>query len=384
MAGGRAAASLSLTIGVALATLVVIGGILAGPSIVDCSRQPDGIGACLRGKIQQSRLVSHTPKSARPAVSAEIAPDPDPAPSVAAETGPRNPGWIEANATEYEQGPSGVAVLSGTAGSVLAGGSTSAPAVAGDIALAPPSGQLGAGGVVPPTGVTANEAALSAPVGDISANGRAVPAVAWRDAGVDLAEPSGLVDAGGASQQSITHSGDVALAEAPGTLIAGGTATAVAEPADSALLAPSGAIDAGGRDGGPSALAAEIDPQVPARGVAVVAGDVGLGASGAGSVLLQASAVPPMVLDVSTPVFVPNTPDPPPVVTKPVAKLKPAPVERKAAEVQEPAPVVPKPVAKPKSAPGPVIKYNPRYPNVIVLPPPNTGANSSFATLTLN
>jgi hypothetical protein len=28
-----------------------------------------------------------------------------------------------------------------------------------------------------------------------------------------------------------------------------------------------------------------------------------------------------------------------------------------------------------------VIKADPRYPNVIVLPPPNTGENSSFATL---
>jgi hypothetical protein len=116
----------------------------------------------------------------------------------------------------------------------------------------------------------------------------------------------------------------------------------------------------------------------------MVAGDIGPGASGAGSVSLQASAVPPVVLDVSTPAFVPDTPDPPPAVTRPVAELKAAPAERKTARVPKPAPIVAKPAATPRAAPPPVIKYDPRYPNVIVLPPPNTGANSSFATLTLN
>jgi hypothetical protein len=40
-------------------------------------------------------------------------------------------------------------------------------------------------------------------------------------------------------------------------------------------------------------------------------------------------------------------------------------------------------VEKPKPFVRPVPKYNPRYPNVIVLPPPNTGADSSITTLEL-
>jgi hypothetical protein len=39
-----------------------------------------------------------------------------------------------------------------------------------------------------------------------------------------------------------------------------------------------------------------------------------------------------------------------------------------------------KPDPQPKPRPP---KYDPRYPNVLVLPPPNTGENSSFATLEL-
>jgi hypothetical protein len=34
--------------------------------------------------------------------------------------------------------------------------------------------------------------------------------------------------------------------------------------------------------------------------------------------------------------------------------------------------------------PKPVIEFNPAFPNVLVLPPPNTGENSSFGTLELN
>ena len=42
-----AAASVNLTIAAAMATLVAVGGILAGPAILDCSKAPNGISACV-------------------------------------------------------------------------------------------------------------------------------------------------------------------------------------------------------------------------------------------------------------------------------------------------------------------------------------------------
>src|SRR3569623_1992676 len=70
LAGARAAASVSLTIGVAFVTLLVAGGILAGPAILDCSHQSGGIGACLRAKEQDAGLLPDVPSSSSaPAVS---------------------------------------------------------------------------------------------------------------------------------------------------------------------------------------------------------------------------------------------------------------------------------------------------------------------------
>jgi len=63
---------LALTIGAAAATLVVILGILAGPSIVSCFNSEDGLGLCLRGKMADVGLAPPLPA---PAVAeAETAP----------------------------------------------------------------------------------------------------------------------------------------------------------------------------------------------------------------------------------------------------------------------------------------------------------------------
>ena len=58
MAGANAATSLSLTISVALATLVVVTGILAGPTILDCARDGSKFGACLRDRVADSGLIA--------------------------------------------------------------------------------------------------------------------------------------------------------------------------------------------------------------------------------------------------------------------------------------------------------------------------------------
>jgi hypothetical protein len=95
---------LSLTIGVAFATVLIVGGILAGPTILDCSHQPQSFGACLRDRVDHSRLapVKDEPSQV-PVLSSELsAPSvPAPPPSIA-ENGGHPDGWLDARANEYE------------------------------------------------------------------------------------------------------------------------------------------------------------------------------------------------------------------------------------------------------------------------------------------
>src|SRR5690606_19796923 len=48
---------LALTIGAAAVTLVVIIGVLAGPSVVNCFNSEDGMGMCLRGKMADAGIL---------------------------------------------------------------------------------------------------------------------------------------------------------------------------------------------------------------------------------------------------------------------------------------------------------------------------------------
>ena len=104
MAGARAAASLSLTIGVACVTVLIVGGILAGPTILDCSHQPQSFGACLRDRLDHSRLVPiHSEPSQVPVLSSELPASAAPAPpSSIADNSGHPDGWLDARANEYE------------------------------------------------------------------------------------------------------------------------------------------------------------------------------------------------------------------------------------------------------------------------------------------
>lgn len=285
----RAATSVSLTIGVAFATLVVVGGILAGPAILDCSHQSGGIGACLRGKVVQSGLLPAAPSSSElPVVSVEVSSS---APTIVAETPPRTPGWIEANATEYEAPPPSVAALSPLPGAISGQGS--------------------------------------------AALGNGSKAVA------NVAAPSGAMTADGGAAATSDPAAQVALVEPAGRLSAGGTATVVPDP-----------------------LAATLTPR---PGTPAATGSIGGNVAPSAAATLEADLTPPAQI-VPEPVM---APPPMPVLPAPrlVPKLVPA---TKGATI-----------AKPKTGPIRVLKYDPRYPSVTVLPPPNTGSNSSFATLEL-
>ncbi|QQR41035.1 LysM peptidoglycan-binding domain-containing protein [Devosia rhizoryzae] len=55
---------LALTIGAAAVTLVVILGVLTGPSVVTCFNSPDGMGQCLRGRMVDVGLIPAPPAAA--------------------------------------------------------------------------------------------------------------------------------------------------------------------------------------------------------------------------------------------------------------------------------------------------------------------------------
>lgn len=276
----RAATSVSLTIGVAFATLVVVGGILAGPAILDCSHQGGGFGACLRTKVVESGLLSKDQSTVEVPVLSSESTLPVVPPAVA--EAPRDSGWIEANAREYEVSPSGAAQLSAVSGRLDAAGAPPRATEAVQVALAAPAGRIAAGGLAP------------APVDPVAAQ----------------------------------------LSPDAGSLRANGNAVAIADPAGTVHL------------------------PVP-TGSTLITGSIGPTSGRAASAALRAELQPlpmPLVL--------------PPPPLPPASRAAPL---RKAPQTN---------VTSPKSRRvAPPIKYDARYPNVIVLPKPNIGENSSFATL---
>jgi hypothetical protein len=269
LAGHRAATSVYATLGVAAATLLVVGGILAGPAVLECSREGGSFGACLRDKAGDSGLIAPEPA---------IEPPP-PA------------GWMEAAANEYD-----------------------APA--------------------------------STPV-DL------------------LGSPAALL----ADHLSAPSSEPLEVAIAPAAGLAAVTAVPSAEAATVALIGPEGEVSA------------EIAPATPPP-----SGTAALNQPETG--VLSAGALQPEVAEV---VVAPQRIDPADDLTSAVEPppSAPAPVELEPVEPQPAPPGEPEPAedAAPEQAfsePVIVVEFNPQYPNVLVLPPPVAGDDSSFRSLQLD
>ncbi|WP_323013917.1 LysM peptidoglycan-binding domain-containing protein, partial [Devosia sp.] len=65
---------LALTIGAAVVTLLVVLGVVSGPSVVDCFNSGQGMGQCLQGKLAESGILPPP----TPAATAEVPPAPAP------------------------------------------------------------------------------------------------------------------------------------------------------------------------------------------------------------------------------------------------------------------------------------------------------------------
>jgi hypothetical protein len=109
----------------------------------------------------------------------------------------------------------------------------------------------------------------------------------------------------------------------------------------------------------------------------------------------KATLVPPPekpsgTLSVTVPVEPATTGVPLRVTPVPTLPRRQLPVEAAPPPVELTAEISPAPIAAPvrrpwpPAAPAPVIKFNPAFPNVVVLPPPATGANSSIQSWTID
>jgi len=365
LAGARAAASLSLTIGVAFATVLVVSGILAAPSIIDCSRQGGSMGACLRDKIQHGALQpaeiappASSLSSAAAPLSSEAAPPAatpvtvTPIPVVT----PHDDGWIDARANEYDPVPPPQPVIDGALGGE--------PQVTASAQLAP-----------------APVIALPAADGEVGRQPRANGSAALVAAASDPAQPEVSGDIGprseaNASATLLAQSGETTQSppEAEGDIghqpRANGSAALVADVSE-----PERAPRAAGGEIVPRPTPDVSAPvSLAGRGWATPAGypvGTALPLTITGSIGPSRPATTSATLVAATPV--PAPPSHPPVVAqRPRADVKPRPVT---------APKGPPRYLPARKPPRHIFKNDPRFPNVTVLPAPATGADSSFVTL---
>ena len=279
MAGARAAASLSLTIVVACATLLVVGGILAGPTLLECSHKPGSLMACVDEKLarwQGSPEASSSPEPQLASSSSSVALS---APLLV-ESSTERPGWIDARATEYE----------------------------------PPR----ASSVEAPAS-SANPASVASTVSSVP-DARAAEVPAGESPAIDLADFGAVAPLSGIPPALLTNS-----------------ATAPAAPRP--VLVPPPAA-----------------PQTPSwLSAPPITGSI---------------AQPPLEAIVEPP------PMPRPAIKAAAPTIAPVPPVQSG---RPPAP--PKKLATVKRAKPPAFRNDPRFPNVVVLPPPSSGSGSSFVVL---
>lgn len=300
MAGHRASASIYATVGIAAATLVVMGGILAGPAILGCAGEPEGMAACLRDRASDTGLLA--PGDAPPSEIeiGELPAEPE-MPS------PPPPGWMEATANEYQPSRLVPVDLSASLAGVTA-------------AEAEPISE-------PPASV----AMMPVPVLDAAGRESGAPAI-----------PVAL----GASENALRATGATVLGSAPSAAVRPDPGTVVVEQ-----ISP----------------ASEVAEPIHVTSL-----------SGAGE-WVRANPVEPAKAEVE-PLPLANALD---VTSSVPAVPDPATVElQDDIDAVAPAPTPQPEVAPPPSQPP--MAFNPQYPNVLVLPPPVSGDNSSFRSLQLD
>jgi hypothetical protein len=210
VAGARP--SLSLTIGAAVVTCLVTGGVLLVPTIASCRSAPEGLAACLQSKVEQTR---HT-------IVPPVAPEPNVVPSVIADVTPDPSGVLEATVSSEPLAPVPAIDLIAPHGSVIVEGDVPPQPVEAVTTIAAPSGILDADGAITPAPAP-TLVAIAAPGGELTASG----AIDLSTFGWSLAELQqrlkGIIEADVSPVQPTVTT--VALLEPEGSIFADGNFT---------------------------------------------------------------------------------------------------------------------------------------------------------------
>lgn len=385
-----------------MATLVAVGLILAAPAYVQCAGATEGLAACLRSHIMGSGVLSG-PDQPHDVAEVDIPPAPV--------------GTLDAKAVEPAVPEPAGASLAPTPGTIAVANLVPGPPPASEtVELTPPPGSVEAVIVPPPP--------ASVPAAQLASS----PAVA---APSDV-EETGAVGILGQGPTPAISAAPVSLVATPGQLIAevlppqpllptsaslaptdgniGVSTTSASAPPSGVRIAPTPgslhltASEPVGDDtpyiatlAAPGGLVtlSQSAPPPPSPGVSVdvaafdtvplptgslsAAGVAFANSSDTTSVALIAEATPPPPgrLVAAAPAAPP--PQAPTAVT---VDAPPAP-DTPVLPVQPPAPEVPTPPVPADPPPARILVEDPRYPSVILMPPPNTGENSSIITLQL-
>jgi hypothetical protein len=342
-----------LTFGAAAVTLVAMGAILVGPAWTDCAGEA-AFGSCLRQGLEDRGLLAPRPPQFA-AVPDLPRFDPRPIGEIAvdvasAATMPAIPVALEqlrggiGTSVTMPLDPVVTATMSGeVVGLVLATPGTETMHSAQGAELEQAAGTLAAAAVDRLPGVT-GEASLSSQSGLILASGEAPAASAHAEVAI-AAEP---VVISAAAAEAVTEVPTAAgITGGSGAMAVAGSLAASAAPAIATLTSSGAGIVGAGSEASPAAnVAVEIGPE-PQDGLAALVAR--------SEPPQRAAAVPAVVL---------------PIEAEPEAEPQPEP------EPDAVAPIEAEPMV-------PTFVYNPAFPNVILLPPPQSGENSAILRLPL-
>lgn len=343
---------MSLTFGAATATLFVMGAILVGPALTACAGE-DGFGSCLRQGLEDRGLLAP-----RPPLFAEMPElprfDPRPEGEIAVDVAQALPTPATTVALEELRGGIGTSVtmrldpvVTAAMAGELDGSLVASPAEATGpekqgAELVEAGGTLEAAVVDGPS-LQAGEASLRAQGGLIVASGDLRQGFAYT--GVTLA-PEPVVLGAAATEPRSDEPAAAGLKVTSGAMSVAGSVAASAAPAIARLSSSTGVLSAGGEWGAAASVPVDIAPLAADEPIA-----------------LDVVAEPPARAAVSDVALLPAETEPAP---EPEPQPEPA-----------PPPVAPKPAV-------PQFVYNPAFPNVILLPPPQRGENSAIQTLQLD
>lgn len=407
MRSAGAGSFVSMTVGIAVATTLLVAGILAGPAILDCSGSESGIGACLRAKataagwLPAARArpgrVDADAEATSPAdtTTATLSAGPDMIGASAASSAfeaadvamSRGQGTIAPASEPQASIADKIVALAGSDGQLLteaaaphaptaSGISISAPAgrldaaadqaqmaVAAPASLAPLDHGLEVVSAGKPPSPAAADAVLSASVGVLSGDAGVVP-LAPIVATIDASAAPGAASIDGIVGPEAQIASIATLSPSGGSVgVVASPSTALPQSAV-ALAAPAGlSVEPAASSSPPDTIVATVSPVAQVEAIARGAVGGNLAASASAILVAPSAPEPPKAAAV----------DPPPARSTATDRVDPPAADPPAVRPSQSRP-------RPKATHVPTLKADRRYPNFVVLSMPR-GRSSSVVTL---